>query len=316
MSVTIEISHQARSRLRIAPSPLMETVAALGMLSRPNEVPFLYRTWVEWAVTTYASDPRVSGLLGWARSWESSCPISLPVPQVGGSSFEMELACLRERNVAECCTDLPGASSSTSLNELCDALEIFWSCAVAPAWTRIVVALEEDIFFRAKTLANAGSDALLASLHPKIAWADPTLEITGGRGDPPSIWRDVVLVPLMFCGDAPFVHSCSDAALTVCYQSRGIATLLAESEAVCREVQETKSCLEKVLGPTKANILVAVEVPMTTTSLAVRLVLAPSTVSKHIHDLCESGLVNRRRVGKSVYYGLSPRGTALIEAMH
>lgn len=312
------MSYQARAGVRIAASPLMETVAAVRMMANRDTVPFLYRSWSEWAIT-YATDPKINWLLGWARSWDALCALPLPAPRVEDANFETELARLRDRLDHESPAESADIQSvADSATAVCDALELFWSCAIAPAWSRILATTEEDIFFRAKILARCGTDGLLADLHRRIRWRDPILVVDGVDSDNVRSGPvdELVLVPLIFCADKPFLRRAVEGPLMLCYQSRGIATLLDKGEATCREIQETTSCLEKLVGTAKAQILVAVQVPMTTTSLAVRLALAPSTISKHVHGLCASGLVDRRRVGKSVYYGLSDRGSALVDAMH
>jgi DNA-binding transcriptional ArsR family regulator len=59
-------------------------------------------------------------------------------------------------------------------------------------------------------------------------------------------------------------------------------------------------------------VLRALEQPATTTELARRLSYAPSTVSAHLDVLARAGLLERNRVRRSVFYGLSETGASLV----
>jgi DNA-binding transcriptional ArsR family regulator len=93
----------------------------------------------------------------------------------------------------------------------------------------------------------------------------------------------------------------------IAYSARGSAELW--DEAALRPAAE----LATLLGPTRARIALALALPATTSELAERLRLAPSTVSRHLSALAETGLTDRTRRGPLVYYRLSARGTALLD---
>ncbi|HCA87527.1 MAG TPA: transcriptional regulator, partial [Streptomyces sp.] len=58
-------------------------------------------------------------------------------------------------------------------------------------------------------------------------------------------------------------------------------------------------------------VLTAVDEPATTTGLALRLGLAPSSVSAHLSALRDAGLLASRRCGHEVLYERTPLGIAL-----
>jgi DNA-binding transcriptional ArsR family regulator len=72
------------------------------------------------------------------------------------------------------------------------------------------------------------------------------------------------------------------------------------------------ACLRALVGAARAAVLKALLEPQTTLTLAATLHLAPSTVSQHLSALVRTGLVERRRDGRCVYYALNERGHVLL----
>ncbi len=93
----------------------------------------------------------------------------------------------------------------------------------------------------------------------------------------------------------------------IAFAVRGAADLWEE------RVREPGAELASLLGPTRARIALALELPATTTGLAADLRLAPSTVSRHLGALVATGLVDRTRRGLVVYDRLPARGAALLD---
>jgi DNA-binding transcriptional ArsR family regulator len=69
--------------------------------------------------------------------------------------------------------------------------------------------------------------------------------------------------------------------------------------------------LVRLLGRNRAEVLTALDEPATTTALAHRLGLAPSSVSAHLAVLRDAGLLTARRYGHQVLYERTPLGMAL-----
>ncbi|MFE4538705.1 ArsR/SmtB family transcription factor [Streptomyces scopuliridis] len=69
--------------------------------------------------------------------------------------------------------------------------------------------------------------------------------------------------------------------------------------------------MARLLGPTRAGLLVALAQPASTTELATRHFLRISTVSYHLGILHRAGLVARARSGRSVLYRRTPEGSRL-----
>lgn len=90
---------------------------------------------------------------------------------------------------------------------------------------------------------------------------------------------------------------------TVIYPARGIGGLWTEPE--------TGPALARLLGANRAAVLAALDAPSTTTALAHRLGLAPSSVSEHLSVLRDAGLLVSRRHGHQVRYERTPLGITL-----
>ena len=91
--------------------------------------------------------------------------------------------------------DDPGAA----VVALAGLVRAYWRRALAPHWPRIRALLEGDVLYRARQLADGGSQRLFADIHPELRFADDTLFIDmpfdghldlGGRGllFVPSAW--------------------------------------------------------------------------------------------------------------------------------
>jgi DNA-binding transcriptional ArsR family regulator len=97
-----------------------------------------------------------------------------------------------------------------------------------------------------------------------------------------------------------------DNAVALGYQARGTSALFMPQET------SFDGRLELLLGHGRAAVLRALDQPATTTELARRLNYAPSTVSAHLDVLTRGGLLDRHRVRRSVYYGLTETGRSLV----
>jgi len=93
---------------------------------------------------------------------------------------------------------------------------------------------------------------------------------------------------------------------TLVYPARGSATLTGVTP------HATAPALARLVGSTRARLLLDLSDPASTTTLARRHGLAPSTVSAHLSALRAAGLITKRRWASSVRYAQTPLGAALI----
>jgi DNA-binding transcriptional ArsR family regulator len=84
------------------------------------------------------------------------------------------------------------------------------------------------------------------------------------------------------------------------------------AEAGVRSRAAPDARLRALVGAARATVLTALWERQTTTSMAARLGVAASTVSEQLTTLAHTGLVDRGREGREVYYMLNDRGREFL----
>ncbi len=72
--------------------------------------------------------------------------------------------------------------------------------------------------------------------------------------------------------------------------------------------------LGALLGPTRAEVLVLLDSPMSTSQLVAVTGQGLGSVGRHLKVLLDAGLVERRRAGRSVLYSRTAAGEVLVTA--
>ncbi|WP_261719475.1 winged helix-turn-helix domain-containing protein [Streptomyces sp. FZ201] len=309
-------------RCRFAISPLWETQDAVRTLRRRDRHGYHPQWLRRIQESARALDLAPLWLLMPRRG---HTPDFLGPPPIGpAADFEEELAAVRSADpeaarddMARALADTPGALHSPegralladparTVQQLADLLAEAWRVLVAPDWPRLRSLLEADVAFHSRRLAEVGLGALLPELDRRLSFRGRTLTMEvaaehvrdlGGQG--------LVLMPSVFCW--PDVVSGFEPPWqpTVVYPVRGLAGLWAEPAA------GTSEALVRLLGRGRAAVLAALDEPATTSALAHRLGLAPSSVSAHLTTLRDTGLLVSRRYGHQVLYERTPLGIAL-----
>ncbi|WP_405877320.1 DUF5937 family protein [Streptomyces sp. NBC_00005] len=313
-------------RCRFAVSPLWETQEVVRMLKRPERQGY-HAHWLRRM-------GRVAAGLDLTDLWllmpqPGHCPDWLCPPPIGpAATFEEEIAAVRasdpqaaRADTAKSLADTPGALDSPRAREwlrnparmiqhLSDVMEEAWHTLVAPDWPRLRALLEADVAFHSRRLAEVGLGGLLPEISRRFGWRTGTLTVEfrgeherrlGGQG--------LVLMPSVFIW--PDVVSTFEPPWqpTLAYPARGIGGLWAEPAA---RADRADDVLVRLLGRGRAAVLTALDEPATTSALAHRLSLAPSSVSAHLTLLRDAGLLTARRYGHQVLYERTPLGMALV----
>ncbi|MEO3818318.1 helix-turn-helix domain-containing protein [Plantactinospora sp. B24E8] len=327
--IRIQLDEPTLARTRIAISPLWETVCGLYLLARHGDAqPWPYAAWGRQARRVLTEVPAATP----ARLYLTASPwlpdFLSPVPPTAAPSIEEELAGLRATDpdtVEEQLRRWPGGElpawlrpfrddPSGALDRLADGLEAYWVAAMAPFWGRMRAALDEEVLHRARALAADGPDALLADLHDRVRWQRPTLTLVKSNEQSFQIAdQRLLLIPLIFSRGALVCSAEHPEVVAVSYQARGAAVLADDGPAPPPETGTDR--LAVLVGRGRAAVLRALGRPASTAGLAATLGLAPSTVSEHLGALLAAGVVNRRRVGRRVLYGLEPAGLALVSLL-
>ncbi|MER6353815.1 DUF5937 family protein [Streptomyces sp. NPDC001634] len=309
-------------RCRFAVSPLWETQEAVRTLNRPDRHGY-HAGWLR-RIRAAAEGLDLAPLWllmprqGHTPDWLGPPPIGPAAP------FEEEIAAIRgadpeaaRDDTARALADTPGASGSAlgralladpsrTIQRLADLLEAAWHALVEPDWPRLRALLEADVAFHSRRLAEVGLGGLLPELDRRFTWNSGTLTVDARAEHVRDLdGRGLVLIPSVFSW--PDVVSGFDPPWqpTLAYPARGIGGLWTEPTG------RASDALVRILGRGRAAVLTALDEPATTTALAHRLRLAPSSVSAHLSALRGAGLLVSRRYGHQVLYERTPLGIAL-----
>ncbi|GGW34465.1 ArsR family transcriptional regulator [Streptomyces lucensis JCM 4490] len=309
-------------RCRFAISPLWETQDAVRTLRRPDrhayQAPWLRR--IRGAAAGLDLTP-----LWLLMPRRGHSPDWLGAPPIGpAATFAEEIAAVRasdpeaaREDTARALACTPGAAGTPQarawladpermIRELADALEEAWQALIAPDWPRLRALLEADVAFHSRRLAEVGLGTLLPELDTRLSWDGRTLTLAldtehtrdlGGQG--------LVLMPSVFAWPDVVTGFEPPWQPTLVYPARGIAGLWTEP------AERLPQALVRLLGRNRAAVLTALDEPATTSALAHRSGLAPSSVSSHLTILRDAGLLVSRRYGHQVLYERTPLGTAL-----
>ncbi|OEJ93997.1 ArsR/SmtB family transcription factor [Streptomyces thermolilacinus] len=272
----------ARTRLRPTVGPLVETAFAAGLLSRSVGAPY-----ARWRSQVTKRLPR----------WSSP-------PAHGGGPLDPELLVAH----AERYGDDPGAvTGPTELPEV-------WRAAVAPYWDQLRAYLEAECEARGRIVMAGGVGQLLATLHPRIIWRAPVLEIPGGPDEDVRLGgRGLVLTPSVFLNHRP-------GRLMAAAVENGQAVLAfaappdpARAAALWEEPDGRTQSLGALVGQTRAAALRVLRATCTTSQLADQLGISAAGASQHTAVLRETGLITTRRIRNTVLHTVTPLGVALLD---
>jgi hypothetical protein len=198
------------------------------------------------------------------------------------------------------------------LDQLAEAVIAYYHVAVAPYWRPITAAFDAARAARARTLTGGGLDLLLATLHPRIRWDPPALELVGYRdGERLDLDGRGLLVSLGVLAPVPRASE---------FTTRGgrvpllLAPIRQRPSLAALDVSGVPAAgLAALLGRTRAKALRAITAGCTTTELARALGVAPATASEHATVLRNARLISTRRHHNAALHTLTPLGAALLD---
>ncbi|MBB5779487.1 DUF5937 family protein [Nonomuraea jabiensis] len=304
------------ARIRFAFSPMWELVASLRTLQGPARQS-IHLPWLK------AVRPRLAGLdlaelFALVPAGGYIADFITPPPDTPMPEFAAELERVRsadpERARVEAAkivgTDRAVlerfmADPEAGVARVAATLEAYWEACFAEYWPRVYGLLERDVLRRSRQLAQGGARELFAALDPAVVWTGerllidrPWCEAGGLHGD------GLVLVPSAFWGPAV-------AVMTAPYQSTLVYPVLGVGTLWEQGPPPAPGALAALIGRSRAQILLALAEPATTSALAARMALTPGAVSQHLGVLSGGGLTVGMRVGKQVVYRRTPTGDTL-----
>jgi DNA-binding transcriptional ArsR family regulator len=301
---------------RFVISPLAETTACLIALERLKAAHPGERQWLDAhrpAYLRYVADhPAIPALMRAAarHRWIPSV-ITAPPHRQGESSFGDELRLIADMPLDEVAADLAVIGLAPAPAELprkaAELLEWVWVNTVLPYWPTRRRIIEADIAARTTQLGRGGWTAALAGMRPGMRWlGDGRLQINALDRPPREIsgGAQLFFVPVT-PGTLGWVAWDEPHRYALTYQCSGV--LAGHGSRVA--APETLAAL---LGPARAAILTLLATPKTTTQLVALTGQRLGSVGRHLQILRAAGLLERRRVGRSVLYQRSPAGDLLI----
>lgn len=325
MTVRLLCSATDLVRVRFAISPMFETREAVRVLTT-GKSGSPHGRWLA-AARAHSANLDLAGLAALSPKRGYAPDFLAPPPAGPRTTFEDELDQVRATVPAQVRTEIarslvaspavpPGTEwllgdPAEARTRLADSLAAAWETLVHPAWSTTRDVLEADIAYHSRRSAAYGVHALFLGLDDRISWDDDTgaLELHTPVDDERHLEGEgLVLMPSSFVW--PNIVAVTEAPWrpTVVYPARGIA-------AHWRDAPEPDHAngLVRLMGARRAAILQVLGRPSTTARLARTMSMSPATVSEHLSVLYDAGLVSRRRVGRSVEYQWTPRGSALVQ---
>ena len=191
-----------------------------------------------------------------------------------------------------------------------DVLAQAWRTLLAPDWPQLRAILERDVVHRADRLAREGWAAALADVHPHVRYSDGFVELAN-RTDALEVdlaGRGLMLMPSVFVWPGVAYGVDLPWPPVLIYPARGVAALWSP------EPSGSPEGLARLVGPTRAAVLAALDEPASTTQLVAALHLSVGGVGDHLAALLAAGVITRARAGRSVLYSRTPVGDALVAA--
>ncbi|MGH8822951.1 MAG: DUF5937 family protein [Jiangellaceae bacterium] len=310
-------------RMRFAHSPLVEAAESLYMLSSGTVQP-VHRAWYAAVRERLRSvDMELLRAVVPARSFIAD--FLLPGATHPARTMADQLRKLADLPADQMCRDIEDAWHGEPLparaKELAaagpggpamvaDALWEYWTAAVEPFWRDMRAVLDDDVAFRAATLTRGGLRNVLADLHPQISIRDEEIRIDKRHNWQQNLSRaGLLLVPSVFTWPNVIFEAGSEGPASLTYAARGVGKIWGASNG-----QGADDALGALLGRSRAAILTALELPHSTTELALKLGQSPPSISQHLSVLRRSGLVRSWRSGRSVLYRRTILAASIVEA--
>jgi len=335
VTLRIEVGNEDLTTSRFAISPLWELTHALRLLASPQASsmlrPWLARARDRYRALTREADIDVINALsppGWGADFLSAIPAGVSttigdlLDQVRSAPADHVHQQVGEALRRQPVTDQRVERILTGdrvAEYVADVLAAAWQALLEPEWPTLRAILERDVVYRAGQLASRGWAAALGDLHPELSWehgsivlrrmADDEDAALGGRG--------LLFVPSVFIWPKLALGLDPPWPPSLIYPARGVAALWERPgrDRGSRSAQARPgTALERLLGPSRAAILITLEEPASTSQLVAALGQSLGGIGDHLAVLREAGLISRARSGRSVLYRRTPVGDALVAA--
>ncbi|UVS77129.1 helix-turn-helix domain-containing protein [Actinokineospora sp. UTMC 2448] len=312
--MVVRLDAAALARVRLAPSPATEAMEWLAYTAGGLPHPLYGDPGPTARFALRDPDVRLVAVL-FAASPPKSIPdlltpkpAAVPADRVFAQQLERMAATSAEAVMAQLAAATHGADprlraaaeSGTFARRAANGMARFWAAAMADDWPGLRARIDADLARRARTMAAGGIGALIDSLHAKTRWANGCIEIDKPYTETYELNGDeLVLSPSVLAWPNLFSQLGNPDDSVLMYPAVGGPDAAGPSS------------LDRLVGATRARLLISLDRPSTTTELSRRHGLAAATVSHHLAVLRDAGLVAKYRDGRSVRYQRTDTGDAL-----
>jgi DNA-binding transcriptional ArsR family regulator len=330
VALRIEVGNEDLTMSRFAVSPLWELTHALRLLAVPPGQPKLavLPPWLARARDRYLALARATDIdavlalmpPGWGADFLAPVPgsVDTTIGELLDQVRSTPPAQVR-REVAEALRRQPRAdprvrrvlTGDRAAGYLADVLAAAWQALLEPEWRTLRAILERDVVYRAGQLASRGWAAALTGLHADLDWRPGGIELTRWRTDEGAALdgRGLLFIPSVFVWPGLALSLDPPWPPALIYPARGVSALWERPSQA-----GPGTALDRLLGTSRAAILLALQDPASTTQLAATLGQSLGGIGDHLAVLREAGLIARARSGRSVLYRRTPVGDALAAA--
>jgi DNA-binding transcriptional ArsR family regulator len=333
----IEVNREDLTRSRFALSPLWELTHAMRLLAHGDRESVL-RPWLVRALDRYrvlACEADVEVILalqppGWGADFMTPDPaaVSTTIDDLLDQVRSTPTAQVR-LEVAEALRRQPSVDARIEriltgdgvAGYVADVLAAAWQALLEPEWRTLRAILERDVVYRAGQLTSRGWAAALGDLHPELSWEQGRIVLHRMAGDADAALggRGLLFVPSVFIWPKLALGLDPPWPPALVYPARGVAALWERPGRGRRGGSRpgrsaAGTPLDRLLGPSRAAILIALEEPASTTQLVATLGQSLGAIGDHLTVLREAGLISRARSGRSVLYRRTPVGDAVVAA--
>jgi DNA-binding transcriptional ArsR family regulator len=193
------------------------------------------------------------------------------------------------------------------LHGYASALADVWN-TVEPLWKRARPLLDREVERVGVTTVRGGPELLLGALGERIVHVEGGLRFPGSPAGTYELGeRTLVLTPMLAGRDALVLGLDDPGAVWIAYPVPGADSLW--RKPVAPAVDE----LSALVGPVRADLLCALDQPMTMSMLATDMKIAPSGLTYHCDRLRAGRLITRERRGREVWIARTNRADELLE---
>jgi DNA-binding transcriptional ArsR family regulator len=177
-----------------------------------------------------------------------------------------------------------------------------------PLWKRARRLLDREVERVGVTTVRGGPELLLGAISDRMSYGERGLVFSGVAAGTYELGdRRIVLVPMLAGRDALILGLDDPDAVWIAYPVPGADSLWR------RPVAPAVDELSALVGPVRADLLCALEQPMTMSMLATDMKIAPSGLTYHCDRLRAGRLITRERRGREVWIARTHRAEELLE---